>query len=496
LKIFSFLGLAGFAIALQRVGHGADKPELTRIFPAGGQAGTVVEVEASGKFPVWPMQTWSETESIVWSAEEASGNLKATIDPNAAPGMHWLRLYHPSGATVVRPFLVSNAPEQIEVEPNNRLAEANAIMSLPHVVHGALNKRGEVDMFSLVLSAGQRLVATVDAEQMLHSPLDASLQLLDSEGFLLKENLDRFGLDPSLEFTAPRDGKYVLRVFGFPATPDQTIAFGGGDAWIYRLRIQSSEEPFASATQLLGYTALGYTTLGYKAQQLGAGQATTRETALALDLPTVVAGTIDQPSQRRFLRFQAAAGQLYRMQVFARERGSELDATIAVLDAQGKQLTRQDDTGNERDPDLKWKASTDGEYHIEIQDFHKSGGAHFDFELAIGLLLPDFALTIPNDLIQTTVGKGTEIEVAISRECDFAGDIAVSLEGGPEGVECPTVLSVHGKDTAKKIALQIKSSVPFQGPVRIVARAKELGDAVRYATAAEEKPIWLSSVAE
>ena len=475
--------------------RGAERPELSRLLPSGGQAGTVIHVEASGKFPLWPIQAWSDTESIRWSFEDGAGKLKATIDANTPPGLHWLRLFHPNGATSVRPFVVSNAPEQIELEPNNRLAEANAIDSLPRSIHGVLSKRGDVDLFSIVLVGGQKLVATVDAEQMFHSPLDANLQFLDSDGFLIKECLDHFGLDPSIEMIAPRDGKYLIRVFGFPATPDQTIAFGGGDAWIYRLRLEPDADrlriPLRSTSSLPGY----------KFQSIEPGQAIARDNALSIVLPAVITGKIERSDQHKFLRFQALSGQLYRLQLRARELGSELDATIAILDAQGKQLSQQDDVGNDRDPDLKWKAPADGEYTIEIQDFHKSGGQDFDFELAVSALVQDFKVSVPNDLIQATVGKETEaktteIEVKIERECDFAGEIMVSLQGAPEGVECPVVKSIHGSDTANKVTLRVKSTVLFQGPVRISATAADLVDCIRVATTEHEKPIWLSSVEE
>ncbi len=466
--------------------QGAERPELTRIFPAGGQAGTVVEVEASGKFPVWPLQVWSDCDSIRWSLEEKTGKLKAAIDSNAKPGLHWLRLHHPSGATAVHPFLVSNTFEQIEVEPNNRLAEATLIDSFPRFVHGVLSKRGEVDMYSVVLSAGQRLVATIDAERLLHSPLDATLQILDSEGFVLAENLDHFGLDPFIDLIAPRDGKYMIRVFGFPATPDQTIAFGGNDAWIYRLRIQSDVESLPSMPSLVGHKTL----------TLEADQATSRESAAWIQPPSRIVGKFEQQEQKTFLRFEAKSGEHYRLQLFARERGSELDATVAILDAQGKQLSKQDDVGNERDPDLRWKSPADGEYTIEIEDFHKAGGKNFDFEIAVCLQVPDFKLSIPSDLIQATVGKDVDIEVKIDREADFSGEIIVSLEGELEGMECPSVKSIHGSDTAKKVTLRLKSMVPFQGPVRVIARAVALGDSARLAQTEKEKPIWLSSVAE
>src|SRR5262249_43328209 len=38
-------------------------------------------------------------------------------------------------------------------------------------------------------------------------------------------------------FTAERDGAYLVRLFAFPATPDQSIRFAGGDDYVYRLTL-------------------------------------------------------------------------------------------------------------------------------------------------------------------------------------------------------------------------------------------------------------------
>jgi len=468
----------------------AERPELTLLFPPGGQAGTVVNVEATGKFPVWPIQVWSDTDSIHWSCEESSGKLKATIDASAKPGLYWLRLYHPNGATSVRPFLVSDMPEQTEVEPNNRVAEANAVASFPACIQGVLGKRGDVDMVSVMLTAGQKLVATVDASNLLRSPVDAILQLLDPDGFVIAENLDHFGLDPSLEFLAPRDGRYFVRVFGFPSAPDSTIAFGGGADWIYRLRLQSVVAPVLdpSSNGSLGSEAI-FRTMEY-------GESISRDTAISIEVPARLRGTIAQSGQQNYVRFKGVAGQSYRIQLRAREFGSALDATIAVLDAQGKQLSQQDDVGNVRDPDLKWKAPADGDYLIEVSDFHQTGGPDYGFELLVSAVLPDFSLSVPNDLIQVVVGKETEIQVKLNREGNFAGEILVSLQELPEGVDCPVVKSIQGNDTEKKLTLKVKSTVPFQGPMKISAKAVDLQGSVRIATTDDEKPMWLSSIVE
>ncbi len=486
----SFCSCVVLAVISTNALRAAERPELTRLFPPGGQAGTVVDVEATGKFPVWPIQAWSDTDSIRWSCEEGSGKLKATIDAGAKPGLHWLRLYHPNGATSVRPFLVSDMPEQIEVEPNNRVAEANAVSALPTCFQGVLGKRGDVDMVSLMLTAGQKLVATVDASQLLRSPVDAILQLLDSDGFVMAENLDHFGLDPSLEFLSPRDGKYFVRVFGFPAAPDSTIAFGGGADWNYRLRLQSE---VVSALDPTSTNSLGSEG---SSRTIEYGQSLSRDTAIAIEVPTRLRGTMAQSGQQKYVRFKGMAGQSYRIQLRARELGSALDGTVAVLDAQGKQLSQQDDVGNDRDPDLKWKAPADGDYLIEVTDFHQSGGPDYGFELLVSIVVPDFSLSVPNELIQVVVGKETEIQVKLSREGNFAGEILVSLHEAPEGVDCPVVKSIQGSDTEKKITLKVKSTVPFQGPVKISAKAVDLPDIVRFAITDDEKPMWLSSIVE
>jgi Bacterial pre-peptidase C-terminal domain len=469
---------------------GAERPELTRLFPPGGQAGTTVNVEASGKFPVWPLQAWSDTDSIQWTFEETSGKLKATIAADAKPGLHWLRLYHPNGATSVRPFLIGNLPEQIESESNDRVTEANAITSLPYSIHGVFAKRGDVDHYAITLEQGQMIVAVIDSEHLLRSPVDVSIQLLDAKGFVLAENLDHFGLDPRLEFTAPRAGKYLVRVFGFPAAPDSTISYGGGADWLYRLTLSTGDDATQSPLRSAQWD------LECKSLLIESNQAVTREDALSFELPAAIQGRIAIPGQKRFVRFPAIAGQNYQVQLQARQLGSALDPSVVVSDMQSKQLSQQDDAGNNRDPDLKWKATANGDVFIEVRDFHLAGGPDFGYSMLVTAPMPDYKLELSTDTVQAVVGKETEIQVKIVRELDFAGEIAIWLEGAPDGVECPTLKSVHGSDTAKSVTLKLKSTVAFQGPIRIVGKLPVEGAQTRVAETTDDKPLWLSITVE
>lgn len=446
----------------------ADKPELSLLLPAGGQLGTSVDVVAQGKFPVWPLQTWTDSPHVQWSCQAESGKLHVDIGPEAELGLHWLRLYEPNGATALRPYLVGRAPEAIEVEPNDRPSEAQSIDHLPFTVQGVLNRRADVDLFAVQLSEKQFLSATVDSAKWLSSPADVNLQILDARGFVLSENLDHVGLDPYLEFTAPRDGKYLVRLFAFPAAPDSTIAFSGGSDWIYRLRLEGTSAPLSATLDFARQPELSAPTT-----QLAIGAHTSPQQALPVDLPVRLAGVIGEPKQVDYVRFAAQAGANYRFKVLARDCGSPLDATLAVLDVDAKQLTKIDDVGQQRDPTLDWKAPSDGQFMLSIGDFHQQGGERYAYFLQLEKRSPDFSAHVSSDLYSASVGQALEIEVNIVRELDYAGVVQVGIEGLPSSVECATVESIHGTDSAAKVTLKLTATAALQVPLRIVANAPQ-----------------------
>jgi hypothetical protein len=67
--------------------------------------------------------------------------------------------------------------------------------------------------------------------------MDAILQVVSTNGFVLEENNDDHELDPQIVFTAKNEGTYILRIFAFPAQPDTSIRCAGGETYIYRLTL-------------------------------------------------------------------------------------------------------------------------------------------------------------------------------------------------------------------------------------------------------------------
>src|SRR5205823_3856860 len=71
----------------------------------------------------------------------------------------------------------------------------------------------------------------------LRSPMDAVVQVLTPDGFVLEQNNDSNGLDPFVAVLIPKDGVYVVRTFAFPAVPDTTIRLSGAENYVYRLTV-------------------------------------------------------------------------------------------------------------------------------------------------------------------------------------------------------------------------------------------------------------------
>src|SRR5207248_1513003 len=115
--------------------------------------------------------------------------------------------------------------------------EPQALPAPNVVVNGRLEKDGDVDVFAVELRKGQTLVASLTAYSVLRSPMDGVLQILSPDGFVLAQDDDFHELDPQIVLTVPKDGRYLVRVFAFPAVPTAAVKFAGGDKFIYRLTL-------------------------------------------------------------------------------------------------------------------------------------------------------------------------------------------------------------------------------------------------------------------
>lgn len=108
------------------------------------------------------------------------------------------------------PLAVVDGEALMEREPNDTASGTNRI-TLPCGVTGRIDRAGDVDRFPFTARKDAKWLVNVEAVA-LGFPVDAWVRIEDAKGKELAKNDGSTGVDPSLEWTAPEDGEYVVTV--------------------------------------------------------------------------------------------------------------------------------------------------------------------------------------------------------------------------------------------------------------------------------------------
>lgn len=512
----------------------ADPPEVTQVFPPGGQRGTEVTIKLTGKIDTSAVQVWFDRPGIDVAGAEGKDALKLKIAADAQPGIVWWRAYNPEGASALKPFLLGVAREVLEAEPNNALTKAQTVGELPVTVNGVLDKGGEVDTFRVSLKKGQTLVAVLAARQTLGSPMDGSLQIVDARNFVLEQNDDQRGFDPRIVFTAPYDGDFFVRTFAFPAQPDTNINFSGAATYVYRLTMTNG--PFLD--RVLPAAALANQVARVRPQgwnlptdgpeiDIGplpagvrsvfpAGWESTAKVLVSADPvvleqepnpptqpqtvtpPVMASGVIGQAKDVDAWKFTAKASQRLSIRLSAVSLGSALDAVVRIFDAAGQKLSEVDDAvQDEADVVLEFTAPKDGDYVVSVTDRFSHGGPGYWYVLSLAEPRPSAVLQAAADAFAVKAETPLEVPITIDRRLGYVLPLKIAVEGLPEGVTCDPVVSEPQGESSKAVKLMIKSTRAerWSGPIRIVGRAD--GDSMPERAARTRSPLiedWLTTL--
>ena len=481
----------------------AGPPAVTYLHPAGGQRGTTVEVTAGGTFDRWPVQVWTSDKAITPTAGKDKGKFSVRIAADAVPGVHWLRLHDDQGASTLRPFVVGTLPEVAEKEPNDEPGKAQAV-ALPAVVNGRLEKAGDVDVFAVTLKKGDTLVASVDGHRSLKSPMDAVLQVVSPDGFVLDENNDWHGFDPQVAFAAPKDGTYLVRLFAFPAVPDASIRLSGAETFVYRLTLTTGG--FADFPMPLAVERKAGATVEVQGWNIAA-DARRLPVPLSGDVATVFHPRLANPVSVRLEGhpcfdaaghsgpytppFSATArlakpreagafpvvgkkGQPLAIRVESQALGLPVTPVIRVLDGTGKQLARAEPPTINKDAELSFSPPADGTYTVEVRDLYEGGGPRFVYRLRVAPPEPGFDLTVAADRFALKPDTPLDIPVTIVRKGGFAKPVEVTADGLPAGVSA-AVVPPAGKADPNKATLRLTADKPGpSGAFHIIGRSKDL----------------------
>ena len=201
----------------------SELPFVSSIFPLGGRAGELVNIETSG-----------------WNL----GKTTLPLPPKGAkPGRYMLAATNDTQTSNYVPFLLDTLPECRDKEPNDEASRAQKV-NLPIIVNGRADRPGDWDVFEVEGKAGETIVAEVHARR-LGSPFDSFVKVTNADGKIIALNDDHYdaasGLntdhaDSYLMVKLPADGKYFMHL-------GDTRRHAGKE-YAYRLRISRPRPDF------------------------------------------------------------------------------------------------------------------------------------------------------------------------------------------------------------------------------------------------------------
>ena len=482
----------------------AAPPSLATLAPAGAQSGATTNISVTGTFDPWPVQAVASSKGIDFKPTKDKGKFTVAIAKDVSAGLYWMRLFNADGASEQRPFFVSPLPNIAEVDPNDDPKKPQ-VLAENSIVNGKLNPAADVDHFAIDAKKGQTLVASLEANNILRSPMDALLQLLDSKGFVVAENNDAHGLDPQIVYPIVKDGRYIVRLFAFPSMPDSSIRFFGSDLCVYRLTITTggfADHAFPPAVSLKDPNPIelrgwnipeGAKKIVLKPDRLfdrfPVSQANIANAVpirvephpcmeekepndpgqpQEIATPATIGGHLQRPGDIDVFQFTLKKGERRGIRVEADAIDSLLDPITRILDESGKVLNESRTAKGGADPaEIAFTAPADGKFRVEVRDLYKHGGERYVYRLRIAKPEPDFSLSVAADQFTMNAGESLEIPVTITKQNGFTQPIEIRALDLPDGV-----MFEPGKpDAAKSVKLKLSAKAPVSGTIRIVGVA-------------------------
>ena len=464
--------------------------------------------------------------------------IEVTIAPDAEPGEREIRLITYRGLSNPTPFHIGQVPEVARkpmktcgfqvlgkeyLSQRKRPAEEEEVrITVPCTMNGQIAS-GEVNRYRFPARKGQRLVITTAARRLVPYIADAVpgwfqpvLTLTDANGREVAYNDDfRFKPDPTLSYTVPKDGEYVLTI--------TDAIYRGREDFVYRITV--GEVPFVTSIFPLG-GRVGETTkiemdgwnleravltLPAKNARQGIHYLAARKKGFvsnavpfALDtlpecfdkesnnnpsnaqkvtLPIIVNGRADRPDDWDVFQFTGRAEETIVAEVHARRLDSPMDSILKFTDAKGKLLAFNDDhldpavglNTHHADSYLSVKLPADGTYCVHLGDTARNGGKEYAYRLRISKPRPDFELrVVPSSAVVRAKGTGAVTVWAIRKD-GYDGPISVKLSDPPKGFLSSPITMKAGQD---KTRLTVKTTATDKmPPVSLtVAGSAKIGD--------------------
>ncbi len=416
--------------------------------------------------------------------------VRFTVAADAKLGVRDFRLATPQGASTLGQVVIVRDPV-VQESGDNSAAEKATAVTLPATICGTIEKAEDVDFYKFPVKAGASWSFHVRSNRLqnrihdLQQHSDPILTLRAASGTTVAASDNHFYGDPFIHHRFEQDGEYLLEI--------RDVRYQGNKYWQYSIEVSdrafvSNVYPLAVAPgQEVELEMVGVqlpenpmTRLAVPMElppgphrlPLAIGDGETNPVPLVVsDSPLVleakgdnnlaagaamvtvpggINGRIDVEADVDCFAFEAKKGERYSFEVVARRQQSNLDPHLRILNAEGKQLQLNDDMRidkrNYADSLIEnWTVPADGKYVMEIRDLHLRGGAEFVYFIQVTRSEPFIQLFADTDKTLLTPGTNGVLFVRVKRKNGFEGEVALNIEGLPQGVT-----AVCGRILAKR----------------------------------------------
>jgi hypothetical protein len=457
-------------------------PKLVSVFPLGGQRDTTVEVEMQGTglegtYAVWlgpgtrlkspgspldsPYTKGSDgIEAHVLAVPDPSrAKVRLVIASDAPAGLHPLSLVTPTGVSGAIPFWVGPDAVLQETAAPHTTPDTAQPVKLPVAVNGRISESGQLAYYAFEIGGEQTVVFEVvslhgtgfDPQFALYEAGGSFLDPRRSRRLLFHEEVTQGGMPANrrmtYHFTKP--GSYLVSV--------STVFAQGGGGFSYLVRIAPAGPP-AEKEDALAWA--GQRLRELRSRAVGAPPTEVNlvkeaepnedpEQANAFEVPAVLEGTIGRPGDVDHFRFRAKAGQKLAFEFQTpHARPPQFNPRLDILNAKGavvlSNLHVQDgkvgtvDAKVIRvDPEVLGKFDEDGEYTLRVRDLTSvHGSPDHAYRVLVRPQVPHVGdvRVEPDGPVNLTPGARQRWTVTAPGKEDFAGTLALSVEGLPPGV--------------------------------------------------------------
>ncbi len=404
-----------------------DFPLASVPYPLAAQKGASASVQVAGKGVELPAPM-----AVTMPPEVPAGRFSVAASYAPGQGSSWVTL------------LATDAPEQLEVEPNDS-PEQSTQVKFPGAIEGRFESPGDRDFYQFEAKKGERFVFSGQT-RALGSPSDLFMRLYNADGGVIAEAEDNGNEEGALNATFPTDGIYRLRV-------EDTNRRGGLDE-VYRVVVEPYHAGFTLAAAVekvdapqngvfvVKVTAArrdynGPITLGVE----GAGEGCTlRDNVIPEGKPETTMHVTVGPS--------LSAGQLAQIRIIGTAKIGESEFRTA--------------------------ASTLGALRTSLSGL-PFPPASLDHTLALGIgpVFPKFfELTAPSPVVPLVeAAKPANATVQLARSNGFQDKVDIAVDGLPPGVTAKPAAIDKGKTDAAIEFSTPQPIAPGKHKVRVVGSA-------------------------